>query len=82
MRMKRNCEVDALVAVVGTEAAFQCAKWLVAYLKSSKANTHDVHICGSVVVVVVMRKVVLGSRMGCSDSESTARWSGGLVRVL
>ena len=81
MRMKRNCEVDALVAVVVTEAAFQCAKWLVAYLKSSKANTHDVHICGSV-VVVVMGKVVLGSRMGCSDSESTARWSGGLVRVL
>ena len=76
MRMKRNCEVDALVAVVGTEAAFQCAKWLVAYLKSSKANTHDVHICGSV-VVVVMGMVVLGSRMVCSDSESTAQWCDG-----
>ena len=82
MRMKRNYGANALVAVVVTDAAFQCAVCLVAYLKSSKANTHDVHICGSVVVVVVMGKVVLGSRMGCSDSESTARWSSGLVRVL
>ena len=77
MRMKRNCEVDVLVAVVVTEAAFQCAKWLVAYLKSSKANTHDVHICGSVVVVVT-GKVVLGSRMVCSDSKSTAARSSGV----
>jgi hypothetical protein len=48
---------------------------VVAYLKSSEADTHDVHICGSVVVeVVVMGMIVLGSRMVCSDSESTARW--------
>lgn len=71
MRMKRNCEANMLVAVV-TDAAFRCAMRFVAYLKSSEANTHDVHICGSV-VVVVMGKVVLGSRMLCSDSESTAR---------
>jgi heme/copper-type cytochrome/quinol oxidase subunit 4 len=76
MRMKRNCEVNVLVAVVGIHAAFQCAMLLVAYLKSSEADTHDVHICGSV-VVVVMGKVVLGSRMVCSDNESTAQWCDG-----
>ena len=77
MRMKRNYGANALVAVVVTDAAFQCAVCLVAYLKSSKANTHDVHICGSV-VVVVMGMVVLGSRMVCSDSKSTAARSSGV----
>lgn len=51
---------------------------LVAYLKSSEANTHDVHICGSVVVVVGI--AVLGSRMVCSDSKSTAQWC--VMRVM
>ena len=81
MRMKRNYGANALVAVVVTDAAFQCAVCLVAYLKSSKANTHDVHICGSV-VVVVMGMVVLGSRMVCSDSKSTTARSSGVMRVL
>lgn len=80
MRMKRNCEADMLVAAVVIHAAFQCATmWLIAYLKSSEADTHDVHICGSV-VVVVMGIVVLGSRMVCSDSKSTARWC--VMRVM
>lgn len=80
MRMKRNCEADMLVAALVIHAAFQCATmWLIAYLKSSEADTHDVHICGSV-VVVVMGIVVLGSRMVCSDSKSTARWC--VMRVM
>lgn len=77
MRMKRNCKASMLVTVVAIHAALQCAMvWMVAYLESSEADTHDVHICGSVlvVVVVVMAMLVLGSRMVCSDSESTARW--------
>ena len=79
MRMKRNCEADMLVAAVVIHAAFQCATmWLIAYLKSSEADTHDVHICGS--VVVVFGVVVLGSRMVCSDSKSTARLC--VMRVL
>jgi hypothetical protein len=80
MRMKRNCEVNALVAVVVIHAALQCAMvWLVA----SETDTHDVHICGSVVVVVVvMSMIVLGSRMVCSDSESTARWCDESVVIV
>ena len=83
MRMKRNCEASMLVAVVAIHAALQCAMvWMVAYLESSEADTHDVHICGSVlvVVVVVMAMLVLGSRMVCSDSKSTARLC--VMRVL
>jgi heme/copper-type cytochrome/quinol oxidase subunit 4 len=84
MRMKRNCEVNALVAVVVIHAALQCAMvWLVTYLKSSEADTHNVHICGSVVVVVVvMGMIVLGSRMVCSDSKSTAWWCDESVVIV
>jgi len=46
---------------------------VVAYLKSSETNAHDVHICGS--VVFVMGMFVVGRRMVCSDSgKSMARW--------
>lgn len=77
--------MNVLVVVVVIHAALQCAMvWMVAYLKSSEADTHDVHICGSVVVVVVvvMGMIVLGSRMVCSDSESRARWCDECVVVV
>jgi len=39
---------------------------VVAYLESSEADTHDVHIGGEEGVGVVVCRVLLGRRMDCS----------------
>lgn len=56
------------MAVVVIHAILQCAARVVAYLESSEADTHDVHIGEDKSVEVLVS--MLGGRMDYSDSKS------------
>jgi hypothetical protein len=47
---------------------------IIAYLESSEADTHDVHVGGERGVGVVVCRILLGRRIDCSESRSRARW--------